>query len=501
MVRSLTLPLLFLIACSDYGYSQPTQEDVFVQNRLNTVDLLLVVDNSCSMIEEQNKLATNFENFIQYFDDANVDWQLGVVTTDVEQEQFSGRLIGGDDEIVVADAAGREIDRVAYDRDWPVGPGVVFSLDPTYFAATSNDSASKWCTAVDATPAAANPGCGGTGPGADPSRGSLVITEFLPDPADGLDAEGEWVELTNVSDAALDISGYRLYDDGRNLYTVPDGTTVAAGEAIVLGRTLDVEGATLAVGEDFTLNNHDLFLTSETEEPNEIFQEMVAQGITGSGLEMGLEAVRLALSPPLLSFDADGAPLPDGGAPNDGFLREEANLSILIVSDEEDSSPLPVKDYLRAYADLKGEAAYRDHSLMNVSAVIGDRAPEFDGEPSCSSANGEADWGRRYLAAVESTAGLVDSICDDDFSPIVNELGLTLSGLEAEFALSRVPVLSTLKVSIYNDADESSKVGDLTIDVDFTYDEVENSIRFEYGQVPEPQQYILAEYKVQSGSN
>ena len=495
------LVLTILAGCSDYGYSQPTQEDVFVQNRLNTVDLLLVVDNSCSMVEEQNKLATNFENFIQYFDDAQVDWQLGVVTTDMEQEQFSGKLIGGDDEIVVTDADGREVDRVVYDRAWPIAPGVVLSLDPSYYAATSNDSASKWCTDVAASPGATNAGCGGTGGGVDPSRGALVITEFLPDPDGVADDAGEWVELTNVSAETLDLTGYSLVDDGLNVYTFPDGFTVAAGEAFVLGRTLDVTGAVLALGDAFTLNNHDLYITSQTEGPSEIFQEMVAQGITGSGLEMGLEAVYSATSAPLMTFDEAGLPVPDGGAHNDGFLRADANLSVLIVSDEEDSSPMPVTDYLRAFADLKGEAAYRDHALMNISAVIGDRAPEFDGEPSCSSANGQADWGRRYLSAVEQTEGLVDSICDDDFSPIVNELGLTLSGLEAEFALSRVPVLSTLKVSIYNDASEESKDRDLTLDTDFTYIEESNTIRFEYDQVPKPQQYILAEYKVQSGSN
>jgi hypothetical protein len=237
------------------------------------------------------------------------------------------------------------------------------------------------------------------------------------------------------------------------------------------------------------LNNHDLFLTKDTEEPNEIFAEIVAQGISGSGIEMGLEAVRLAVTEPLLSGD------------NAGFIRPEANFSVLIVSDEEDSSPLTISDYLRTFADLKGEAAYRDHNMMNISGVIGDRAPEIDGEPSCSSANGSADWGRRYLDAVEQTEGLVDSICEENFSPIVNELGLTLSGLLAEFALSRVPDLDTLVVSIYADANDSSKLGDLTLDVDYSYVEETNSIRFEYDQVPDSQQYILAEYKVRSGSN
>jgi hypothetical protein len=497
-VRS-ALILLLLPAlsagCSDYEYSQPTHEDVFIQNQLNTVDLLLVVDNSCSMVEEQAKLAGNFDSFIAYFDEAEVDWQLGVITTDVDQDKFSGHLIGGDDEIVLADGTGREIDRVEYDRDWPVGPGVVFSLDPSYFASTSNDSASKWCVEVAATPGAANPGCGGTGPGADPSRGAVVITEFAPDPDGVTDASGEWVELTNISDTTVDLTGYTLLDDGRNAYAFPDGTLLPAGEAIVLGRTLDVEGADLAVGADFTLNNHDLYLTDETEEPEEIFAEIVAQGISGSGIEMGLEAVRLAVSAPLLSAAGDGT-----GA-NDGFIRPEANFSVLIVSDEEDSSPLPVNDYLSLYADLKGDDAYRDHTRMNVSAVIGDRAPEFDGEPSCSSSNGNADWGRRYLRAVEETSGLVDSICDDDFSPIVNELGLTLSGLQADFALSGMPRLDSLKVSIYASADDSSKLHDLTLDVEYTYIAEGNLIRFEREQVPESQQYILVEYQVQSGSN
>ena len=94
----------------------------------------------------------------------------------------------------------------------------------------------------------------------------------------------------------------------------------------------------------------------------------------------------------------------------------------------------------------------------------------------------------------------MDSICADDFSPIVEQLGLTLSGLQSEFALSRVPDLDTLAVSLYADTSDESKIRDLTIDVDFTYVEESNSILFENDQVPESQQYILAEYRVQSGA-
>ena len=34
---------------------------------------------------------------------------------------------------------------------------------------------------------------------------------------------------------------------------------------------------------------------------------------------------------------------------------------------------------------------------------------------------------------VQRTEGVLESICDNDFSPIAEELGLTASGLEVEF--------------------------------------------------------------------
>lgn len=483
---------LLPVSCSDRGFTQLTQRDFFQQNRLNTVDLLLVVDNSCSMVEEQSKLATNFDHFIQYFDAADVDWQIGVVTTDTVQEQFSGHLIGGDDEIALVQPDGTVADEITYDKSWPVGPGVVFALDPSWRSVEGNDSLSHWCVETAGSPGGDNPGCDGTGDGADDNHGDILITEFLADPDGVADDAGEWLELTSIGAEDHDLSGWFLADGGRNVFVIPDGTVLVAGGTLVFGRSEDA-GANggvpvdVAVGADFTLNNHDLYLTRETEGAAEIFAEMVAQGVTGSGIEMGLEAARLALSEPLVGLD------------NAGFLREEANLSIVVVSDEEDSSPESVADYLNFFADLKGEAAYRDHALMNVSGVVGDVPPDFEGEPSCSSANGFADYGSRYVYAANHTGGLLDSICDEDFSPIVDKLGLTLSGLLVEFELSRVPVLDSLEVSIYADVDASSKLKDLTRDVDYTYVEANNSIQFENDQVPASQQYIVAEYQVQSG--
>ena len=64
----------FLLGCTEYGYTSKIQKDVFQQVRKNTVDILLVIDDSCSMYEEQEKLSVNFEYFISAFSGFDVDW-------------------------------------------------------------------------------------------------------------------------------------------------------------------------------------------------------------------------------------------------------------------------------------------------------------------------------------------------------------------------------------------------------------------------------------------
>lgn len=386
---------------------------------------------------------------------------------------------------------------------------------PATTSATGNDVADAWCPATQSygagdlgSPGEANTPCGagGASPPADdtgspdtgspdpggalpPALGDVLITEFLADAAAVEDALGEWVELSNLSDHTVDLSGATLADTGNNLYTLPEGTLLAAGEALVLVRSADeaVNGGIsggLALGEGFTLNNNVRVLSPEVEDAQEVFSEMVALGTGGSGIEMGLHAAYLALSEPLISTE------------NTGFLREEANLSLIIVSDEEDSSQFKVDEYLRWFSLLKGEEALRDHSLFNLSAVVGDREPEFDGEPSCSSDDGVASYGSRYVDLAERTEGLIDSICDEDFSPIAQELGLTLSGLVAEFELSDNPNENTLVVSLYETADEATFVKELTRDVDYSYVVERNAIRFVEGQVPPELWYIKVEYEL-----
>jgi len=64
------------------GQAWGSQIDVFEQEEISKADILFVVDNSCSMIDEQAGLADNAESFIDDLVSAGVDFQISVITTD-----------------------------------------------------------------------------------------------------------------------------------------------------------------------------------------------------------------------------------------------------------------------------------------------------------------------------------------------------------------------------------------------------------------------------------
>ena len=216
----------------------------------------------------------------------------------------------------------------------------------------------------------------------------------------------------------------------------------------------------------------------------ENFEEMVVVGTSGSGIEMGLEAARQALSEPMLA------------GLNAGFLRDEANLSVIFVSDEDDYSPLSAHSYLRAFTDLKGAEGYRDNTMVNISAVIGKERPPYEGDPSCVSGSGVGFCGPKYIELVNRTSGSLESICDEDFSKIAAELGLVASGLQLEFALSGTPALDTLKLSLFAAETEESFVKDFIYNQDYRYSIEKNAVIFVPEALPDSETYILAEYRV-----
>jgi hypothetical protein len=166
-------------------------------------------------------------------------------------------------------------------------------------------------------------------------------------------------------------------------------------------------------------------ITNQTDNPDLVFAANVELAETPNPKEKGLEAMRLALSEDML----------DGGI-NDGFIREEAALFVIVVSDEDDQSKGEVRYYARWLEHIKGKG---NENIVSFSAITG---PQPDGCP-------DAKVGTRYLEVQEQTGGLAYSICAQDFGPVVDELGMNASGMKRKFYLSGVPYDETIEVLLY----------------------------------------------------
>lgn len=276
------LPFLLLITgCVEYDLQRFDGTDVFYQKPADKVDILLVVDNSCSMAPYQSELASNFQSFIQFFVDVDVDYHIGVTTTTVTEPWAGGSC------------SQQDINRI-------------------------------------------------------PEPGHLVF---------------------------------------------------------------------------------DKVIDSETNNAEQLFSQLVNVGTCGSGSEMGLEAAALALGP-----EADPS-----------FLRDDAELSVIFVSDEQDGSPLGVNNYLNEYRASKTDGG---RESMDVSALV---VTERD---SCNNQQLQAgaSEGTRYVDVANQSGGVIGNICADDFASIVTDLSLNSSRLNDTFYLSSRPDLSTLSVEVNAEA-------------------------------------------------
>ncbi|MBI2372650.1 MAG: hypothetical protein HYV07_01495 [Deltaproteobacteria bacterium] len=155
------------------------------------------------------------------------------------------------------------------------------------------------------------------------------------------------------------------------------------------------------------------FITPTTPAAAAAFSRAVRVGIGGSGLERGIQAAAMALG-----RDADrttGGFKPQPGE-NQGFVRPEASLFVIFVSDEEDSSFGQVPYFYRAFESLKGAG---NEGLVSFSGIVG--PPDADGptgatEGGCISQDGQnAIAGTRYVSLAMYSRGLSAEfrVCDN----------------------------------------------------------------------------------------
>ena len=208
------------------------------------------------------------------------------------------------------------------------------------------------------------------------------------------------------------------------------------------------------------------------------FGQMSQVGTTGSPQERGLYAAYLALTN---TFNNSTEAVTR-------FVRPDAALYVVMVSDEDDSSCSPMTRQAFCTADpgcrcapdqaLGGTGAwgstayfvrffetfkgYGNGESVAVAAIVSSDidsgVPSQFGDPNphvgcCRSLNGQpcptsgvndggfeiSYFANRYVQVAAATGGVTVNICQDDFSGALSSLGFSASGLRREFRLSRGP--------------------------------------------------------------
>ena len=180
-------------------------------------------------------------------------------------------------------------------------------------------------------------------------------------------------------------------------------------------------------------------------------------------LEQGMEAMRRALGEPLRSGE------------NAGFLRDDAKLAVIFVSDEDDHSGIAPEDYLAFLVGLKGEGGARAYAIVDIGT-------------GCPEGAGRAE---RLIELVLGTHGLVESICAEDWSAAMAAIAADVFTFRTAFSLSAVPDGAGIEVSVDGEVADPST---------YRYDPGSNSVAFAPGHAPAPGARIEVRYTAACGT-
>jgi hypothetical protein len=201
--------------------------------------------------------------------------------------------------------------------------------------------------------------------------------------------------------------------------------------------------------DDESLVNGTIVTSASADPIIEVGDIIDSIGTSGSPMEKGLYYSYLATQP--------GADAGIGSA----FLRADAKLAIIYVSDEPDGSSAYVtpSEVSSHFATLKSSS-----SMVAAHAVAGDY-------PSGCSTNGGAQFGDGYYDVVNDLGGTFMSICATDWGTQMDTLARESMAL-MDFVLSEDPIEDTIEVSV-------DGVGN----TDWTYSSSSNSVTFSIAPV------------------
>jgi hypothetical protein len=214
---------------------------------------------------------------------------------------------------------------------------------------------------------------------------------------------------------------------------------------------------------------HPRIIRHDYTDREDAFRCLFEVGVNGSYIEAGLGAAMRALQRALRVNDD---PVRN---PNIGFLRDDASLAIVAMSDEDDQSLESDDLLLRFFQTIK------TNTRTSLHAIAGPVS-----EPCITR---RAASGYRYHWMAQEMGGLFQNICQENWEPVLRNLGLNVFVPLEEWQLSQPADPLSITVSVAGqpvvwDAQHG-----------YTYDAGNNTLQFHGAAVPQPGQEIVVDYQ------
>ncbi len=226
-------------------------------------------------------------------------------------------------------------------------------------------------------------------------------------------------------------------------------------------------------------------LTPTTPNVEALFDQYTNIGVNGSAFEHGLTSAFLGLQKSL-------------NGQNPSFIRQNAFLSVIVISDEEDDGiGLGMKDAFSGVSYItQGLTTYRytdddfisylqsikSEGSFSVSAITGVLDPATN--QICRSTNGNPlELGTQYINAAKKTGGSLQSICDDRWDNLLESLGGDLGAQISQIVLEHRALPQSIVVTVNNIQNS-----------DWSYVEAAHAVKFNANALPPPGSAISITY-------
>jgi hypothetical protein len=204
------------------------------------------------------------------------------------------------------------------------------------------------------------------------------------------------------------------------------------------------------------------------------FNEYTRQGVDASGFEHGLEAAHMAVDKVVAGTNED-------------LIRDDAFLAVIVVSDEQDDGiGLWETDAYHGHnfaAEGLTTFKYTENDMISylqgvkgagkfsISTITGTRNANGS---MCSAAHSQpAEEGTQYIKAAQKSGGIVQSICETNWSASLATIGLDLNAQITQVVLPSAPDVPTITVKVNG-----------VVTTQWTYNAGNNAVKFNAGHVP-----------------